>query len=124
MELPGIELPRAEFIPAVSIFLSGADRSSGCEAVGCRATGIAQRHSPPMQARQHGGHGTARPLGLQEHSSPVELFPCTGKADGVAHGDRVQLGKHEAQLLDRAKAAGYATVGNESNRFGVPLGAD
>jgi hypothetical protein len=54
----------------------------------------------------------------------IEPVPCLGEVHTIADRYRMQAGEHLAQLLRRADATAMAPVGDERDRFGLPVGLD
>ena len=82
---------------------------------------MGEADGPPVKTSEHCVHGSLGALGTAQCAVGIELFPRTGEAYTVADGDGVQFRKDEAELFDRAQAAGDSAIGDEGNWLGVPL---
>jgi len=91
--------------------------------VGPRVAGVGEADGPPVEAAEHGIHRALEAVGVAERAVGVELLPCAGEGDAVAHGDGVEFCENKAELFDGAKASGDSAVGDECDGLGVPLGA-
>jgi len=82
---------------------------------------VCQADGPPVKTSQHSVHGALEAFWIAERAAGVELFPGTGKGDAVAHGDGVELGEDETELLDCAETTGDSAIGDEGHGLGVPF---
>ena len=74
-----------------------------------------------MEFGEHARHLGGAAVGIGGAAVGVEALPGVLETDGVADRDDMQFGEDLTELFDSAESAGYAAVGDEGDRLGVPF---